>query len=75
MEPRQNNPHTDVLSPFELDVVRLAASGETMSSAARKMGKSAKTTDGAMRRVLAKWDLSTRADVIAEAHRRGLLAR
>jgi DNA-binding CsgD family transcriptional regulator len=60
------------LTPTELDVVRLVAKGLTNPEIATRLQCSRNTVKAHLAHVFAKLSLSTRAELAAEATRRGL---
>lgn len=63
----------DGLSPRELEVVRLLAAGLTATAIAERLVISRKTVSSHLQRVMAKLGVHTRAQLVAEAYRLGLV--
>lgn len=66
---------THGLSPRELEVLRLVASGKTNKVIGRELFVSEKTVDRHVSNIFAKLDVSSRAAATAWAYRRGLIER
>ena len=62
-----------VLTPRELDVLRLIGRGFKVAEAAASLGISAQTTAGYIKSVYRKLDVNTRAEAALEAAKRGLV--
>ena len=70
----EGNPSAeDVLSPREMQVLRLYASGKTVSEIAYSIGLSIRTVSTYKSRVLEKLQIANNADLIAYAIRNGLI--
>jgi DNA-binding NarL/FixJ family response regulator len=64
---------TGVLSPREVEVLRLIASGKTNDQIARQLVISASTVSHHVSNILAKTGAGNRTEAAAYAHREGLL--
>jgi DNA-binding NarL/FixJ family response regulator len=62
-----------VLTPREMDVLRLIGRGLKVAEAATSLGISAQTTAGYIKSVYRKLDVNTRAEAALEAAKRGLV--
>jgi DNA-binding CsgD family transcriptional regulator len=62
-----------VLSPREIEALRMVAAGATSGQIARSMGVGVNTAKTYVRRALDKLGCNTRAEAAAVASRRGLL--
>jgi DNA-binding NarL/FixJ family response regulator len=69
-----NGSGTIGLTPRELDVLRLLASGLNQGEIARELVISPKTVSSHIQRVLAKLGVHSRAQAVTVAHREGLVA-
>lgn len=67
--------HIEVLTPRQLEVLRLLAAGRSQKEIARMLGLSSKTVATHIQYILTKLDVHSRAQAVAMAHGLGLVAR
>jgi RNA polymerase sigma factor (sigma-70 family) len=67
--------HIEVLTPRQLEVLRLLAAGLSQKEIARILGISSKTVATHIQYILAKLDVNSRAQAVAKAHGLGLMDR
>jgi len=70
---RQQGPSPDVLSPRELEVLRLIGAGLTNRAIAAKLYISENTVKGHVKEIFAKLDVHNRIEAVIQAREHGLL--